>query len=180
MISMAISTRLASFMVIGRKNILAISLVQPLINTMKKQNPKAKSNRQVEEKDADAIGMGLYELLCTWAVQSASLAGIMVWAFLVTQWNVMGRTVNVDPLGFHNIRKSQHDSIVVEYDYNKADQTGEKTTPKNVYRTELIGRYLKILTSQDVICMLHGRHGWLDILSIDLGEEAMERYTLHQ
>jgi hypothetical protein len=103
------------------------------IDTMKKEKAKAKSNRQVEEKDADAIGMGLYELLCTWAVQSASLAGIMVWAFLVTQWNVMGRTVNVDPLGFHNIRKSQHDSIVVEYDYNKADQTGEKTTPKNVY-----------------------------------------------
>jgi hypothetical protein len=135
MISMTISTILTSFMVIGRKSMLAISPVHPLINTMKKEKAKAKSNRQVEEKDADAIGMGLYELLCTWTVQSASLTGIMVWAFLVTQWNVMGRTVNVDPLGFHNIRKSQMTASWLSMTITKPTRLVKRQPPKMCIHT---------------------------------------------
>ena len=41
--------------------------------------------------------------------------------------------MNVDPLGFHNLRKSQHDSVIFKYDSNKADKKGEKVTPKNCY-----------------------------------------------
>jgi hypothetical protein len=36
-------------------------------------------------------------------------------------------------MGFHNIHKSQHDSIVIQYDSNKMDKKGEKVTPKNCY-----------------------------------------------
>ena len=58
----------------------------------------------------------------------------MLWAFTVVQWNCMGRSVNVSPLGFHNLsRLDGADSVVIEYDKNKKDQAGENTSPKNCY-----------------------------------------------
>ena len=103
------------------------------LDNLKKEKSKAKANSQLDENDADPIGIQLYEQLCKWAVKSGTIIGIFVWAFLTTQWNVMGRTVDVDPLGFHNLRKGQHDSIIFKYDSNKADKKGEKVTPKNCY-----------------------------------------------
>ena len=44
-----------------------------------------------------------------------------------------GKTVNVDPIGFHNLRKSDHNSIVIKYNSNKMDKKGEKTPPKYCY-----------------------------------------------
>jgi hypothetical protein len=76
--------------------------------------------------------VGLYEQLCKWAITAGTLSGIYVWAFATTQWNIMGRTVNVDPMGFHNLRKSQHESIIIKYDSNKMDKKREKVTPKTV------------------------------------------------
>jgi hypothetical protein len=64
----------------------------------------AKTKRQLTKQDADEIGIELYEQLCTWAVQEGHREVIFVWAFMTAQWNVMGRTVNVDPLGFHNLK----------------------------------------------------------------------------
>ena len=75
------------------------------LDNMKKEKTKAKGKRQLEENEANPIGFGLYEQLCKWAVGSGTTVGIFIWAFLTTQWNIMGRTVNVDPLGFHNLRK---------------------------------------------------------------------------
>ena len=46
----------------------------------------------------------------------------------------MGRSVNVDPLGFRNLsRDGGNNSIVVKYFTNKKDQAGEKFSPKNCY-----------------------------------------------
>ena len=107
--------------------------MKKFLDNMQKEKTKAKGKRQLDENEADPIGFGLYEQICKWAVESGTLLGIFIWAFICTQWNVMGRTVNVDPLGFHNLRKSQHDSVVIKYDDNKADKKGEKVTPKNIY-----------------------------------------------
>ncbi|KAL3765640.1 hypothetical protein ACHAW5_000323 [Stephanodiscus triporus] len=103
------------------------------LDNLKIEKNKAKSNRQLDESEADAIGIGLYEQICKWAIEAGTLSGIFVWAFATTQWNIMGRTINVDPMGFHNLRKSQHDSIVIQYDSNKMDKKGERVTPKNCY-----------------------------------------------
>jgi hypothetical protein len=39
--------------------------------------------------------------------------------------------------GSYNLKKSQHDSIIIEYDSNKMDKTGEKVTPKTAMQTLL-------------------------------------------
>lgn len=103
------------------------------LDNLEKEKTVAKSNNQVDEKDADAIGINLVEQICKWAVASGTAVGIFVWAFMVCQWNCMGRTVNVDPLGFHNFTKSPHDSVVITYDSNKKDKTGAKVSPKHCY-----------------------------------------------
>lgn len=107
--------------------------MKAFLDNLKIEKTKAKGKSQLDENEADPIGFGLYEQLCKWAVESGTLVGIFVWAFMTTQWNIMGRTVNVDPLGFHNMRKSQHDSIIFQYDSNKMDKKGEKVSPKNCY-----------------------------------------------
>ena len=103
------------------------------LDNLKIEKNKAKGNRQLDENEADPIGIGLYEQLCKWAITAGTLSGIYVWAFATTQWNIMGRTVNVDPMGFHNLCKSQHDIIIIQYDSNKMDKKREKVTPKNCY-----------------------------------------------
>ena len=103
------------------------------LDNLKIEKNVAKGNCQLDEGEADPISIGLFHQICVWAIAAGSLSGIFIWAFSVVQWNIIGRTVNVDPLGFHNIRKSQHDSIVIQYDNNKMDKKGEKVSPKNCY-----------------------------------------------
>ena len=107
--------------------------MKAFLATLKLEKTKAKTNRQLSEQESDEIGIGLLEYLAMCAILDGNKMGIYVWAFMCTQWNVMGRTVNVDPLGFHNLKKSQHDSIIIHYDSNKCDKSGEKVTPKNCY-----------------------------------------------
>ncbi len=84
------------------------------LDNMKIEKKKAKGNCQLYENEADLIGIGLHEQICKWAIEAGTLRGIYIWAFATTQWNIIGRTINVDPLGFHNLCKSQHDSIVIQ------------------------------------------------------------------
>jgi len=101
------------------------------LDTFKKEATKAKSEGKTKEQDADPIPFALYKLICKWAVESGC---IMVWAFTVMQWNCIGRTINIAPLGFRNLScKEAEDSIAVHYDLNKKDQKGELTSAKNCY-----------------------------------------------
>ena len=98
---------------------------------LKKENTSARSKGQLDQKDADPIDFELYKHICEWSIKDRD---VFSWAFTVTQWNLMGRSVNVDPLGFHNMsRKGGSDSVVMQYDSNKKDKTGENTSPKNCY-----------------------------------------------
>ena len=56
----------------------------------------------------------------------------MVFVWTMLQWNLMARSVNIEPLALHNV-KVFRDSLQVLYDDNKADQGGEKTTTKHLY-----------------------------------------------
>ena len=57
----------------------------------------------------------------------------MSFAFTVLQWGCMARSINIDPLGFHNFSKGQEDSIEIIYGATKADKTGENVMPKNIF-----------------------------------------------
>ncbi len=73
------------------------------IKSMEREKSVAKQNNQIEErKEADPIGIDLYSDIATWAIEEGTPGGILIWASSVTQWNCMGRPINVDSLGFQD------------------------------------------------------------------------------
>ena len=99
------------------------------LDSMLKEKTKAKKAGQTEEREADAISFELYRLLCKLAIKTSNM---FLWAFTVMQWNCMARSVNIDDMTFAQISLGT-DSLVVEYCDSKADQKGERTSPKNCY-----------------------------------------------
>jgi hypothetical protein len=95
----------------------------------KKEVTNEKKKGNLDEQESDPISFILYELICKWALESNN---VLVWVWTVIQWNCMARSASIDPLGFHNISKGV-DSIVIKYDDSKADNAGEKVSPKNIF-----------------------------------------------
>jgi len=100
----------------------------------KKEHASAKADGRTEENDAEPISSILFTMMCTWAVQEGN---IFVWVFGLMQWNLMARSINVDPSLFHNMKRGQSDSIEVLPDKTKSDQGGEFVTVKNIYGNPL-------------------------------------------
>ena len=125
--------------------------MQTYLDTLKKEKTKAKSAGKMEEHEADAIPYSLYGDICTWFIEDGNVDG---WAFSTTQWNVMGRTVNVSPLGFHNMSRTEAaDSVAFQYDKNKKDQTGENTSPKNCYANPFDAKTSLFLALGCMLCI---------------------------
>ena len=103
--------------------------MQGFLDSVKKEKVKAKKRGEVEEKEADPISFELYRLLCKYAINAGN---IFVWAFTVVQWSCMARSISIDDLTFAQVSLGT-DSMVIEYCDSKADQKGEKTSPKNCY-----------------------------------------------
>ena len=57
------------------------------IESMKREKTVAKQNNQIEEKEADPIGIDLYSDIAKWAIEEGTPGGILIWASSVTQWN---------------------------------------------------------------------------------------------
>jgi hypothetical protein len=86
----------------------------------------------------------------------------------------MGRWANIDSLGIHNLSCSHGlDSIVIKYNTNKKDKSGDNVTPKNCYANPnegtvcmflALGCYLplnqeKFMQVSDKIFHLNGKKG---------------------
>lgn len=107
------------------------SSMKAYLENMKKEKATAKIGGKTDEQEADPIPFVLYKDICQWSLESGNL---MLWTYTITQWNCMGRSCNIAPLGFRNIsRKEANDSIAIKYEMNKQDQTGVNTSPKNCY-----------------------------------------------
>ena len=98
--------------------------------SVKKEKKKAKEKGYLDEEEADPIAFPLYKLISQWFLEEDD---IMSFAFTVLQWGCMARSINIDPLGFHNFSKGQEDSIEIIYGATKADKTGENVMPKNIF-----------------------------------------------
>jgi hypothetical protein len=94
----------------------------------KKEFAAAKAAGNTEEKEADAICSTLFKLLMTWAVEQGN---IFVWRFSLLIWHLMARSINIDCILLHSIKKGVSDLIVFKYDNTKMDQTGEFVQEKN-------------------------------------------------
>jgi hypothetical protein len=95
----------------------------------KKEVTNQKKQGNLDEQESDPISIVLYQMICEWALASNN---ILVWVWTVLQWNCMARSASIDPLGFHNFSKGV-DSILIKYDDSKADNAGEKVSPKNLF-----------------------------------------------
>ena len=98
--------------------------------SVKKEKKKAKEKGYLDEEEADPIAFPLYKLISQWFLEEDD---IMSFAFTVLQWGCMARSINIDPLGFHNFSKGQEDSIEIICGATKADKTGENVMPKNIF-----------------------------------------------
>ncbi len=85
--------------------------------SVKKEKKKAKEKGYLDEEEADPIAFPLYKLISQWFLEEDD---IMSFAFTVLQWGCMVRSINIDPLGFHNFSKGQEDSIEIIYGATKA------------------------------------------------------------
>ena len=106
---------------------------EKFLSAYKKEVAAAKVKGEVDEQEADPIPMSPFALMCRWAVGEGN---IFVWAWSILQWNLMGRSVNVEPLNLRNI-KVYEDHIQFLYTTNKCDKAGEKVTTKNVYANRM-------------------------------------------
>ena len=107
--------------------------------SVKKEKKKAKEKGYLDEEEADPIAFPLYKLISQWFLEEDD---IMSFAFTVLQWGCMARSINIDPLGFHNFSKGQEDSIEIIYGATKADKTGVNAMPKNILAILLIIGYV--------------------------------------
>ena len=99
------------------------------LKAYKKELAQGKKREIVDKKETDPISWALFVHILTWAVSSGN---VFVWVYSLLQWNLMARSVNIDPLGFHNFQMGD-DSIRCTYNYSKTDQAGDFVTAKNIY-----------------------------------------------
>jgi hypothetical protein len=99
------------------------------VHSFRKEHANAKKNGETEEKEADPLVWALYRLICQWAINEGNM---LLWTWTTLQWACMSRSNNIEALSLHNFTLGE-DNIKVKYDKTKADQTGEKCTPKHLY-----------------------------------------------
>ena len=96
----------------------------------KKEYADQKKKGNVDEREADAISSSLFKLLLRWAVDEGN---VFVWCFSLLMWHLMARSINVDSIALHSIKRGISDSITFKYDETKMDKTGEFVQEKNCY-----------------------------------------------
>ena len=77
----------------------------------------------------DPISIALYKKLLQWALNENN---VFVWHWTQSQWNLMARSANIDPLKLHNFKLGTN-SIVIKYDESKSDKQAQQLAQKNVY-----------------------------------------------
>ena len=88
------------------------------IGSYKKEHAEASNNGKVDEKSADPISYSLFRLILKWAIETGN---IFVWVWTILQWNLMARSISIDPLVLHNITISE-DLFVFCHDSTKSDK----------------------------------------------------------
>jgi hypothetical protein len=91
--------------------------MEKFLNAFKKECAKAKSEGNLDEREADPIAWGLFRIILGWALSENN---IFVWVFSLLQWGCMARSVSIGVLWFHNFRLGE-DNIICRYDKHKSD-----------------------------------------------------------
>jgi hypothetical protein len=105
------------------------SEMDSFLNSFKKETADARSHGNTDEKSADPISFSLFRMILTWAIERGN---VFVWVWTILQWNLMARSISIDPLALHNIGVSE-DHFVIRHDSTKSDKEGDKIHNKAVY-----------------------------------------------
>jgi hypothetical protein len=105
------------------------SEMDTFLTSFKKEEANAKSEGNVDERAADPISFTLFRQILKWALDSGN---IFVWVWTIIQWNLMARSISIDPLALHNMSVSE-DHFVIKHDSTKTDKKGVKLHNKSVY-----------------------------------------------
>jgi hypothetical protein len=73
--------------------------MKSFIDSLKKEKVKAKKRGETDERESDPIPYELYRKLCKYAID---MGNMFVWAFTVTQWACMARSISIDDMTFAN------------------------------------------------------------------------------
>ena len=103
--------------------------MKSFLDNYKKEHNAAKKKGNVEENESDPFSFSLLRFVCVWFLDTGNIFG---WSFILTQWMYMARSINIDCLGWNNLKKGE-DSVVIKYDETKADKSGESCSDKNIY-----------------------------------------------
>ena len=106
------------------------SKLDTFLAAYKREFADQKKKGNVDEREADAISSTLFTMLMKWAVQEGN---VFVWAFALLMWHLMARSINIDSVALHSIKRGISDSITFKYDETKVDKTGAFVCEKNVY-----------------------------------------------
>jgi hypothetical protein len=123
--------------------------MKKFLASFKKETKQAKVMGDLDGENAKPIPWALFFQICHWTLLHGN---VFVWVFSILQWNYLGRSVLIGPLGFHNLRPGPN-FIVVEYDSSKADQEGAKVTLKNCYANPFDPRVYFHLTIGCWLCI---------------------------
>ena len=84
----------------------------------------------MDKREAGAISSTLFKLILKWAVEEGN---VFVWCFCLLMWHLMARSINVDSIALHCIKRGISDSITFKYDETKMDKKGEFVQEKYCY-----------------------------------------------
>jgi hypothetical protein len=109
--------------------------IEKFLIAFRKECTKAKSEGNLDEREADPISWGLFRIILKWALTENN---IFVWVFSLLQWGCMARSISIGVLAFHNFRVGE-DNIICRYDKHKSDQTGETSHDKHLFANPFDG-----------------------------------------
>ena len=94
--------------------------VDEFMKSYQKEYASGKTSGITKESAADPVNSSLFKLLMTWAVMSGN---VFVWCFALMMWHLMARSINIDSICLHNLKRGVSDSIVFKFDDSKTDKT---------------------------------------------------------
>ena len=78
--------------------------IDKYIKSYKKEVGGARKSREIDQQEADPISWTLFNLFVGWALEDGN---VFVWVYALLQWNCMARSINISPLGLHNVNSSE-------------------------------------------------------------------------
>jgi hypothetical protein len=128
------------------------SEIDSFLALFKKETADARSHGNVDEKKADPISFSLFRMILVWVIERAN---IFVWVWTILKWNLMARSISIDPLTLHNISISE-DHFVIRHYSTKSEKKVQNFIAKRSIVTHWTLSYAQVSTWVQVSAWVSG------------------------